>query len=212
MIDKLLELARKIEDEKLRKKVIDLIKDPTLHHPDFQKYNKLNLEDVRTPFSISVSSQPVERDVLKHTLSITEACIEISKILEKNFGISFNRDVLIASALIHDIMKIYEWKRTENGFEPNNIPLDHTMLITAELYFRGFPEEVIHAVAAHAGEHGTTPPRTFEALLLHQVDSLMAIIEYYYYAATQPKQQLPVLVIDEETLKKIKEMEKSESK
>jgi len=180
MIEKLLELAKKIEDEKLRKKVIDLIKDPTLHHPDFQKYERTNIEEVRTPFSVG-GNIAVERDVLNHTIIVTECCLEIAKILEKNLGMNFNKDVLLAAAIIHDLMKIYEWKKGESGFEQSGIPLDHTSLITAELYFRNFPEEVIHAVAAHAGEHGTVPPRTFEALLLHYVDSIVAVIEYYFY-------------------------------
>ncbi|MCS7123283.1 MAG: HDIG domain-containing protein [Candidatus Aenigmarchaeota archaeon] len=207
MVEKLLEFAKKIEDEKLRKKVIELIKDPTLHHPDFQKYEKVSLEEVKTLFSIG-SGAFVEREVVKHTLSVTEACIELARILEKNFGMQFNKDVLIAAALIHDIMKVYEWKKSESGFEPAPIPLDHTSLIVSELYFRNFPEEVIHAVAAHAGNQGTVKPRTFEALLLHYVDSLLSTIEYYYFFSTQPKQGgLPVLVLDEETFKKLKEVE-----
>ncbi|MEM5832448.1 MAG: HD domain-containing protein [Candidatus Aenigmatarchaeota archaeon] len=204
MIDKLLELAKRIEDEKLRKKVIELIKDPSLHHPDFQKYEKSNIDEVKTLFSVG-GNIAVEREVLKHTISVTELCIEIARIVEKNFGLSVNKDVLIAAALIHDLMKIYEYKKGESGFEPTNIPLDHTALIISELYFRNFPEEVIHAVAAHAGNQGTVQPKTFEALILHYADSIMAILEYYYLLSTQPKQGLPVLLLDEETLKKLKE-------
>ena len=204
LIDKLLELAKKIEDENLRKKVIDLIKSPNLTHPDFKKYEMTPLEEVRTGFSVG-GGQIVERDVLNHTITVTEACIELARILEKNFGIPFNKDVLIAAALIHDLMKAYEWKVEGENLKYTNIPLDHTALITAELYKRNFPEEVIHAVAAHAGEQGTVPPRTFEALLLHYVDSIVAVIEYYYYLFLKSNQISSLILKEDEN----KESEKS---
>jgi hypothetical protein len=77
--------------------------------------------------------------------------------------------------------------------------LDHTMLATAELYTRNFPEEVIHIVASHFGEAGPTPPRTFEALIFHHLDSLVSIIEYY--DRFKKKLDHQIIFLNEEDLK-----------
>jgi 7,8-dihydroneopterin 2',3'-cyclic phosphate phosphodiesterase len=110
-------------------------------------------------------------------------------------------DYLIAGALLHDIMKIFEWK--VEGGEPKHtgILLDHSTLAVAELYHRGFPEGVIHIVASHFGEAGPTPPRNFEALILHHVDSLASMVEFHI--STPREQPLQLLLIDEETIKKL---------
>jgi hypothetical protein len=81
------------------------------------------------------------------------------------------------------------------------------MLCVAELYHREFPEQVIHIVASHFGEGGPTPPRNFEALILHYVDTLFSLVEFYHQAtdASTKASQIPLLVIDEETIKRLNE-------
>jgi putative nucleotidyltransferase with HDIG domain len=196
----LLDLAEKITDRELKKKVVDFLKNPTLSHKDFKKYPREEIEKAKTVFV--VAGQAGERDVLNHTVAVTEACISIADTLMKNFKMKINKDYLIAACLLHDMMKLFEWKISGDEPEHTGIPLDHTMLITAELYSRQFPEEVIHIVASHAGEHGTTPPRTVEAFILHNVDSMLSVIEHQLSIGKSSK-QIPVLLLDEETLKKL---------
>ncbi len=195
-MERLLKLAEKIKDKNLRKKVIELLKNPSLQHPEFNKYPKEKLENAISLFTVTTPSGPitVPRDVLNHTIAVTKACICLSQILKDTFGLKLNEDYLIAAALLHDVMKVFEWKRDEKGIEPTGILLDHSMLAVAELYRRDFPEEVIHIVASHIGESGPTPPRTFEALLLSQVDSMLSLIEFriaqqasYYLLSQQSK-------------------------
>ncbi|MEE9405803.1 MAG: HD domain-containing protein, partial [Candidatus Aenigmarchaeota archaeon] len=69
---------------------------------------------------------------------------------------------------------LYTMKKGKAGWENTESLLDHTMLGTAELYARGFPEKVVHIVASHFGEEGPTPPQTIEALLFHKMDNLDA--------------------------------------
>lgn len=198
---KLIELAKKIRDENLRKKVIEFLTNPKLSHPEFKKYPREKIEEAVTPFTVSSPSggMTVERDVLNHTIAVTEMCISASEILEKNFGLRLNRDFLIAAALLHDIMKVFEWKKTKEGVEHTGVMLDHTMLAVAELYKRNFPEEVIHIVASHIGESGPTPPRTFEALLLSYIDSMLSLIEFRIL------QQKSYLILGDEFLKEMGE-------
>jgi len=201
-MQKLIELAGEIENAELRKKVIDLIKNPKLSNPNFQKYPKEDLEKVRTPFSVG-DMGVVEREVVTHTVTNTELCLKIADTFEKNYGVKLDRDILVAGSLLHDIMKVYEWKIDEEGDAvPTGLTLDHVFLGVAELYARGFSEEIIHLVAATQGER--TPPKSLEALILHYVDTLTSLTEFFT-SAKQKKPQMPVIVLDEETFKKMKE-------
>ncbi len=179
---RLIKLAESIKDKELREKVLDILKNPRLSSKAFQKYTPEKIEKAASMFAIGSSSLgPVERDVLNHTVTLTEFCIKAAELFREKYELKLNEDYLIAGALLHDIMKAFEFKRDEKGeLEPTGIMLDHTMLGVAELYARGFPEEVIHIVASHFGEGGPTPPRSFEALTLHYLDSLISLVEYYH--------------------------------
>ncbi len=201
---KLIDLAQKIEDVELRKKVVELIKNPKLTNKDFKKYQAMKIEDAKTLFSASgpQGMQTVERDVLNHTIALTELCIKTAETLNKNFKTPFNMDHLIAAALVHDIGKLFEHTIGPQGLEHTGILLDHTMLGVGELYARDFPEGVIHIVASHFGEHGPTPPRNFEALILHSLDNMLSIVEFQINVMNS---QLPtqLMMLDEETIKKL---------
>lgn len=198
----LIELAEKIKDVELRKKVVEFIKDPSLSNKSFKKYPREKMEKVKSPFSVG-GGQSVERgNLIKHTVAVTESCLKVAETLEKQYGMQINKDYMIAGTLLHDLMKMYEWKSGKSGTEHTGIMLDHSFLGVAELYYRGFPEGVIHLVASHFGEHGPTPPRNFEALILHYVDTLISLTEYHYYGAMKVSEP-QVVLLDEETIKKI---------
>lgn len=203
-MEKLIELANLIKDGELKKKVIDFLRNPTPSHKDFRKYPQTDIKKVKTPFS--TGSGTAQRDVLNHTIAVVESCVKTAEVVEKTYGIQINKDQLIAAAILHDIMKIFEWKLDKDGDpEPTGVLLDHTMLATAELYSRGFPERVIHMVASHFGEHGPTPPRNFEALIMHHVDNMMAVIEFHQNRIGSHGAHMPVIVLDEEMIKKLRD-------
>lgn len=170
-LEKLIKLAERIEDKTLREKTIQILKNISLTHPEFSKYEKEDPEKVLTPFG--VNGKYVFRDLINHTEAVTKGCIALAEEIEKVYGIKIKKDYLIAGALLHDIMKVYEYKDAK----PTNILLDHSSLALAELYRRDFPEEVLHLIISHTGATAT-PPKTVEALILHYVDSLFALIEF----------------------------------
>jgi 7,8-dihydroneopterin 2',3'-cyclic phosphate phosphodiesterase len=204
-MDKLIEFAKNIQDKELREKVISFLKNPSLTHKDFKKYPKEDIDKVKTPFTIS-NVGTVERDLLNHTLAVTDLCMKTAETVEKYYGAKINKDHLLAGALLHDVMKMFEWKIEDEEAKHTGVMLDHTMLAVAEFYQRGFPEDVIHIIASHFGESSPTPPRNYEALILHYIDTLLSLTEFHLYGAKQ--QQMPVLVLDEEILEKLKETEK----
>jgi 7,8-dihydroneopterin 2',3'-cyclic phosphate phosphodiesterase len=202
---KLLELAKNIENRTLRKKVVDFLKDLRLSSKHFKKYPKEKLRDAGSLFVVPTSGiGPIERDVVNHTVALTELCMEVVDNFKKNYGLKLNKDFLVAASILHDLMKVFEYKRDKQGvLEPTGIMLDHTMLAVAELYHRDFPEEVIHIVASHYGEGGPTPPRTFEALVFHHLDALVSIVEYYHRGKRKLDQQ--IIFLTEEDLRKLGE-------
>jgi len=201
----LIELAKKIKDAELRKKVIEFLKDPTLSHKEFKKYPRMKIEEASSMFTVSgpTGTATVERDVLNHTIALVDLCLKTADSFEKNYGISINRDYLVAAAILHDVPKIFEWKKGKQGLEHTGILLDHSMIGVAELYHRGFPEGVIHIIASHFGEGGPTPPRNFEALILHHLDSMISLAEFHLYSSKQPQEPVQLLLLDEETIKKL---------
>ncbi len=205
-MDRIIELANQIKDNGLRKKVVDFLKNPSLSHRDFKKYPKEDIKRAKTPFTVG-NIGTAQRDVLKHTISVTELCIKTAEVAEKNYGLKINKDHLIAGAILHDMMKLFEWKLDSDGDpEHTGILLDHSFLGAAELYFRDFPERVIHIVASHFGEHGPTPPRNFEALILHHVDNMLSLVEFHHNVEGGHKgHSMPIVVLDEETVKKLRE-------
>ena len=202
---RLLKLAQEIENKSLRKKVIDFLKDLKLSNKNFKKYPKEKLKTAGSLFVVPSSGMgPIERDVVEHTVALTELCIKTVDTFKKNYNLKLNKDFLIAASILHDLMKVFEYKRDRSGeLEPTGIMLDHTMLATAELYARDFPEEVIHIVASHFGEAGPTPPRTFEAVIFHHLDSLVSVIEYYH--RFKKKMDHQIVFLTEEDLKRLGE-------
>jgi 7,8-dihydroneopterin 2',3'-cyclic phosphate phosphodiesterase len=202
-MQKLIELAQKIKNEELRKRVVEFLKDPKLSNKDFKKYPRMNLEEARTLFSAGATGTAVERDILNHTIALVDLCLKTAETVESVYGIPLNKDNLVAAAILHDLMHLYEYKKSEEGIEHTGIMIDHTILGVAEFYHRGFPEDVIHIIASHAGEQGTTPPRNFEALIFHQLDSMLSLTEFHAYGAKQSQQPIQLVLLDEETIKKM---------
>lgn len=207
-MESLIRLAEKISNKDLRKRVIDYLKDAKLKNKNFSKYKREDLEKSGSYFAVSSSSiGPVERDVVHHTVVLTHLIIQTAQIFEAGYGIKLDLDSLIAASLCHDIMKSVEYNRDEeNDLVPTGVSLDHTILGVAELYARDFPEEVIHIVASHPGDAGTTTPKSFEAVVFHHLDSLASVVEYYIIGSAKMKEKMRILAE-----KRMKELgEKSE--
>ncbi len=169
---KMLELAEGIKSKELRAKVVDIIKNPKLSNPEF--------DYMGTPMKEAPASlgwhHVEEGGLAKHTYAVTKLCIDVGEFVKANYDIAINMDTLIAGALLHDIAKVFDMKKDGRGFDHSTLSIDHIIMGSAELYARGFPEPVVHMIASHFGEQGTTTPQVPEAVILHHVDTLDAII------------------------------------
>jgi 7,8-dihydroneopterin 2',3'-cyclic phosphate phosphodiesterase len=167
---RLLKMADRIKDRELRKKVIDVLKNPKLSNRKF-KYRAADPE--KLPSSINYH-HVFEGGNVEHTYAVTLLCIRTAETLKEVYGAKIDMDALIASALIHDFGKLWTVEKKKGSWEATDLTLDHTILGSAELYAREFPEKVIHIVASHFGMQGPTPPSTIEAVILHYMDDFDA--------------------------------------
>lgn len=170
----LLDFAARIKDPKLRKIVMDTLKNPG------QLSNK-NLNLPQVPFEQAPASLDWHHaktgGLVEHTYIVTKMCISVAEDLRKVYKSEIDMDSLIAGALLHDIGKVWGVRRAKSGkWVSTGSTIDHTMLGTAELHARHFPEKVVHIVASHFGENGPTPPQTVEAYIVHMIDNMDATI------------------------------------
>mgnify|MGYP000333040898 CR=1 FL=1 len=168
MIEELERLVKQINDQALRDKVLEFVRRPSF-----------KFGDIESDFSISESPASVFRHhsykhgLLEHTVSVTMLGITLCDILEKVYGAKANRDIVIAGCVLHDLMKGPLYEETEDGgytVSKLGSTIDHISLMVSELNRRGFPIEVIHAVAAHHAEFNVLHPTTLEALIVHIAD------------------------------------------
>ncbi|MBU3905288.1 MAG: HDIG domain-containing protein [Nanoarchaeota archaeon] len=161
---RLIKLAERIEDKELRKKTLDLLKDPQISNKSM-KYPRAKLETVH---SWAGAHHDYDGGLLDHILSVTEISISIAETFNKIYKKKINLDHVIAGALLHDIMKVFMIKKGGKGL--TGTKLDHAVFSAAELYSRGFPEEVVDIVASHGGESAQPNIRTIESFIVYQAD------------------------------------------
>ncbi len=162
-------LTDKIRDENLRKKVFDLLKNPTFEI-DGKKHLGL-------PFDVSPAGLSHHHcypgGYVEHVVSAANIALAMCNSVEKVYHGKVNRDLVLAGILLHDAFKPVAYLLNENGsYSSTQLAehLDHLSLATSELVRRGFPLELIHIVAAHHGNYGPIRPHTIEALICHLAD------------------------------------------
>jgi 7,8-dihydroneopterin 2',3'-cyclic phosphate phosphodiesterase len=166
MMDEIEKLAAQIRNEKLRKMVLDLFRNPTLD----LDYPCLSVEECPGG---AYQHHSYIGGLLQHTIGVTKLSLTLCDLVEGVYGGKVDRDTVVAGALIHDIMKTYTYERRGDGSfisSPLGEKVDHLTLLVAELYKRGFPVEVVHVAASHHGDVSPVKPKTMEALIVSIAD------------------------------------------
>lgn len=125
--------------------------------------------------------------LIEHLVSVAQICDFMSTRYK-----FVNRDILVASALLHDLGKIYELSAfPDNNYTDDGELLGHivmgTELITKEaITIEGFPKQLLslikHSIISHHGEleYGSPQkPKTIEAFILHCADNMDAKVKMY---------------------------------
>jgi 7,8-dihydroneopterin 2',3'-cyclic phosphate phosphodiesterase len=104
--------------------------------------------------------------LLEHTICVVRISLTLCDLVEEYYGGEVYRDVVLAGAVLHDLMKCYCYEEAEDGvFRTSDFGgrVDHLSLMVGELMCRRFPLDVVHVVAGHHGDVGATKPRSLEA-------------------------------------------------
>ena len=124
--------------------------------------------------------------LIEHTLNVVQICEYLSGLYV------VNRDILIATALLHDLGKIYELSPfPSNEYTDDGQLLGH-IVMCSELVSReadnipGFPHKLLtlvrHSILSHHGEYefgSPKLPQTMEAYVLHIADNLDAKLKMF---------------------------------
>ena len=166
MMEEVEKFAAQIEDKGLRDKVQDLLRNPTLD----LDYPCLSVEECPAG---AYQHHSYSGGLLQHTIGVTKLSLTLCDLVEQVYGGKVNRDVVLAGALIHDVMKRYTYEPKGDGSyisSPLGERVDHLTLLVAEIYKRGFPVDVVHVVASHHGDVSPVKPKTMEALIVSIAD------------------------------------------
>jgi 7,8-dihydroneopterin 2',3'-cyclic phosphate phosphodiesterase len=166
MKDELVRLVGMISNDGLREKVGSLLEDPHI------ELEGPMLELDEAPGGAYVH-HAYRGGLLEHTVAMTNICITMCDLVERIYGGEVDRDVVLAGALVHDVMKCYAYSHVDRGFFRTSRlgeRVDHLSLLVSELLKRGFPLEVVHVVASHHGDQSPVKPKTLEALIVSIAD------------------------------------------
>jgi putative nucleotidyltransferase with HDIG domain len=157
----------------------NLIQDPDLRQKCLQAY-ALAMEEggwtpddlPQIPFTLLIN--PCPASYVDHVRAVTLTALRAAEVFAEVYGdrVPVNRDLLVAGGLLHDIGKLVEYERRDDGMtvQTRSGKLLRHPFSGMELAARcGLPVEVQHIIAAHA-EEGDKVNRTTEATLVNHAD------------------------------------------
>lgn len=151
---------------------IDFIGDPALREQVAKVWllalERSSFDDLR-PLPFTLLIEDLEDTLLEHTGRVTRAAVAVARARG-----DVDMDTVVAGAILHDVGKVLEYEPRPDGSVGKSEMgkrLRHPVSGAALAWEVGLPMEVVHIVAAHAGE-GDMVSRTPEAILIHHCDMI----------------------------------------
>ncbi|MFP4082613.1 MAG: HD domain-containing protein [Candidatus Aminicenantes bacterium] len=154
-----------IQDLKLREKTLTVWLEAV-------KKGGWKVEELKEmPFTLLIENTSV--NLIDHTRAVTLCGLRISEVMREEYGdkISLNQDHLLSGALLHDVGKLFEYRKEGGSFvksEEGKL-LRHPISGAAFAFQFDLPPEVIHIIATHSKE-GDGARRTVEAVIINHAD------------------------------------------
>ncbi len=154
-----------IKDSKILKKTINVWIEAI-------KKSGWTFDDLRQmPFTLLIERTSV--NIIEHTRAVTRCALEIAEVFGKEYDekIRVNLDYLLAGALLHDVGKLFEYKKVKGKFvksEEGKL-LRHPISGAIFASQHGLPKEVVHIIASHSKE-GDGARSTVEAVIVNHAD------------------------------------------
>jgi len=155
-----------IENETLRQQVVDAWVDGLAQGG----WTADDLE--RMPFTLAKKSS---LNFAQHVRSVTTICARVAETFDGIYhgvDLALDKDTLLAGALLHDVGKLVEMEKGEDGaFRKTHDGklVRHPFSGLALATKHGLPAEVLHIIGTHSKE-GDPYKRTPEAVILHYAD------------------------------------------
>lgn len=113
---------------------------------------------------------------LEHIRDVANLSMAIYDYLKSKYGetvISVDRDLVLASALCHDIGKMYEYRVTADGpgYSEDAHYLRHPLKGAILASEHNMPKEIIHAIATHSWE-GSNSYRSLISFIVRTADEV----------------------------------------
>ena len=124
------------------------------------------------PFTLLIN--PCPASIIEHVRGVTLTALSAADVFRNIYGdrLPVDREILLAGALLHDIGKLVEYEKDQDGLTVQTRmgklirhPFSGATL-AAEM---GVPDDVVHIIAAHAGE-GDKVKRTPEGTIVNKAD------------------------------------------
>ena len=123
------------------------------------------------PFTLLIKHTNV--NLITHTRAVTLSALKIAEVMTAEYGgkISIHLDHLLSGAILHDVGKLFEYRREDGKFVKSREGelLRYPISGVAFAFAYGLPQEVIHIIAAHSKE-GDGSRRTIEAIIVNHSD------------------------------------------
>jgi putative nucleotidyltransferase with HDIG domain len=109
----------------------------------------------------------------KHIQSVTRMALATSQIITEQHGVEFDRDLLIAGGLLHDVSKLSERQMRDGAVQNTELGklVQHAVYAAHLAWEKGLSDELVHIIVSHTFISGHLPI-TPEAVLVRYVDYL----------------------------------------
>jgi putative nucleotidyltransferase with HDIG domain len=126
----------------------------------------------QVPFTLLID--PCPASLVDHVRAVTLTAVRAAGVFAEIYGarLPVDMDVLVAGGLLHDIGKLVEYEKGDEGAarqSDTGALLRHPFLGTSLAARFGLPVAVQHIIATHAGE-GDRVARSTEATLINHAD------------------------------------------
>ena len=154
-----------IKDSKIKEKTIKV-------WIEAMKKSGWTFDDLRQmPFTLLIERTSV--NIIEHTRAVTRCALEIAEVFAKEYDekIRVNRDYLLAGAMLHDVGKLFEYKKAKGKFVKSEEGKLHRHPVSGAVFAsqHGLPQEVIHIIVSHSKE-GDGARNTVEAVIVNHAD------------------------------------------
>ena len=159
------EQLEKIEDGELRSSAVDV----WTASAEEGGWDPDDLEKI--PFTLLTETHGI--NLVQHTIAVTEGALGLARAIDGNCSLPFgiNYDYLICGGLLHDVGKLLETERTDDGYVKSlhgkhaRHPISGAIMASRF----GLPMPVINMIGCHSRE-GDGRPQRVETVLIHQAD------------------------------------------